>query len=670
VSARRGLLHVARNTVRAGGRRALLVGGLIALTVALAIPANVGIRNIQDVAFGAIPLEQWGGTRPTGGADVRVTWWGSGQPVPWFHVHHPGHRDREPLSERTVEHAARVQRRQAPEVARIIADTVPPAATIATMVEGELPGQPVVVTTADPADPLVASMWERLDDGPAPTGDQVLMSDRAMRRFDGAVGGTVTVPGLGRAEVIGRVRDTGNWTRAVIVVAADREDAIVHDRQHVWLIGGLSPAEQAAVVADLSGKLPEFGGWADESERGAMTVPEGGNVMGPLGPPPPSGDALGLAWRPGTLGAGLLLIVIAIVASAAFTVDHRRRVRQAGMLRAVGASAAQTRRIAMWEAAVIGTAGAVAGTAAGGALAIAGQPVIERLVRRSIIGTGLDWVDLVAPAALGVAAALLAALRPARSAARVPLIDALRGRSTGSPSRPTLRSTVVVSVPVLLLVLLVAGLMSAGPQLGSIVAVGAATVAVGPLIMLLAAVAGRRGLLLRLALRSVARHRERTAVIVGALTVLAAVSITNFLALYAILGPGGAVRMWGVVLGGGCALGFLGATSALGAVETDADIRTVVAVGAPPAFRRWFQGAQVGVQVTIAMVLGAVTGVGLLLAEPGLFDLLLKEAQGLELLAVLLVLGLVICVPGPVAAVVVALLSRSAPARPPGRRVT
>jgi hypothetical protein len=34
------------------------------------------------------------------------------------------------------------------------------------------------------------------------------------------------------------------------------------------------------------------------------------------------------------------------------------------------------------------------------------------------------------------------------------------------------------------------------------------------------------------------------------------------------------------------------------------------------------------------------------------------------------VLGLVICVPGPVAAVVVALLSRSAPARPPGRRVT
>jgi hypothetical protein len=55
-----------------------------------------------------------------------------------------------------------------------------------------------------------------------------------------------------------------------------------------------------------------------------------------------------------------------------------------------------------------------------------------------------------------------------------------------------------------------------------------------------------------------------------------------------------------------------------------------VSVGAPPAFRRWFQGAKAGVQVTVAMVLGVATGLLLLPADPDLMGLLLEEAPGWE----------------------------------------
>lgn len=664
MSSPRALAHIARNTVHAGRRRSVLVAGMIAVTVALAVVGNVAIRNIRSVASGSLSLEQWGGTMFTGGADVRVDWWGTGQPSPWFHT------TRGTRSQRTVEHAAEVQRREAPRVARVIAAALPSGATTATMVEGEIRGQRIVVTTADPTDPLVAPMFERLDQGPPLTGDQVLMSDSALRQFGGEVGGTVTVPGIGRTEIVGRVRDTGDWTRGVIVVPRDREDLVAHDRQHVWLIGGLSRVQRAAVAADLGRELADFDGGGN-GDTGGEGVSLAGNVVEAADRPPPSGDALGLARRPATSGAVLLLIVVAIVSSAAFTVDHRRRMRETGLLGVVGASAPQAVRIATWEAVFIGTAGAVAGAVSGVAVAVAGQPAIERLVLRSIRGTGLDWVDPVLPAVLGVAAAVIAARRPARSAARVPPVVALHGRSARPPARQPLWSTIVVAAPVMLLVLLVAGLNPLlGLQMVTIVIVGAASLVAGPLMVLLARRAGRQRLPLRLALRSVARHRERTAVIVGALAVIAAVTTYNLLVLYAIDALDGASRMWGVLLGGSCVIAFIGATSAMGATDTDPDIRTAVSVGAPPTFRRWFQGAQAGVQTTVGMALGVAAGLLLLAANPNIAGLLLEDAPVRELALLMLVLVLAVCASGPVVATVVALLSRSMPAHPLARRIT
>jgi hypothetical protein len=658
--------HVARNTVRAGRRRSVLVAGLIAAAIAVSVASNVLIRNEKEVAFGGLDLDLWGGLMYMGGADVRVNWWGSrnGREPAFGFV---ARLDAEADAEAEARRVARMQRREAPEVARMIAATLPSGATVTTMVEGEMPGHPVLVTTADTDDPLVAPMFERVDDRPALAGDQVLMSDGAMRRFSGAVGDTVVVPELGRAQIVGRVRDAGDWTRAVIVLARDREEVVVHNRQHVWLIGGVPRAQRAAVVTDLSRKLAAYGGWDEEGGR-----LEGGLVRGHPGPLPPSGDALRLAWRPGTLGAAFLLIPVAIVASAAFTVDHRRRMRQAGLLGTVGASASQAVRIATWEALFIGTAGAVAGAVAGVVFAVAGQPVIERLLLRSITGTGLDWVDPVLPAALGVAAAMIAARRPARSAARVPLVVALGGRSTGLLSSQTVRSTVVVAAPVMLLVLLVAGLMSLlrGLQGTTIVIVGAASLAAGPLMVLLARRAGRQRLLVQLALRSVARHRERTAVIVGAATVIAAMSTNNFLVLYAIEGWGGAVRMWGVLLGGGCVLAFIRGDLGPGG---DRD--------RPGHPHRRVGGCTAGLPALVPRCKGRGAGHGrhgprrrhgpvAAAGRPRPYGPVARRSAGMGVLLLMLVLALAICVSGPVVAVVVALLSRSMPAHPLARRIT
>jgi hypothetical protein len=146
-----------------------------------------------------------------------------------------------------------------------------------------------------------------------------------------------------------------------------------------------------------------------------------------------------------------------VVASAAFTVDHRRRMR-AGLLGAVGASSSQVVRIATWEAAGIGVAGAALGMAAGIALAAAAQPAIERLLQRSITGVGLDWVDLAWPAGFGLVAAVVAARRPARSAARVPLVVAVRGGPGKPLSAVTPRATAAALLPVALVVVTIAEL--------------------------------------------------------------------------------------------------------------------------------------------------------------------------------------------------------------------
>ncbi|MFE6777245.1 ABC transporter permease [Streptomyces sp. NPDC057702] len=129
-----------------------------------------------------------------------------------------------------------------------------------------------------------------------------------------------------------------------------------------------------------------------------------------------------------TLG---LFITVFVVASMLVLATGLRR-REIGLLRMIGASPRQVRRMILGEAAVIGLLGAVAGTLAG----VAAAPLLRDVLR------GLDvtppdlalrvamW-PLASAAAIGVGVSVLGAWSASRTAAQVAPIEAL---AAGGPA--------------------------------------------------------------------------------------------------------------------------------------------------------------------------------------------------------------------------------------------
>nr|WP_203810448.1 FtsX-like permease family protein [Actinoplanes tereljensis] len=132
--------------------------------------------------------------------------------------------------------------------------------------------------------------------------------------------------------------------------------------------------------------------------------------------------------------AGVALFVGAFLILNTFSMLVAQRTRELALLRAMGASRRQLIGSVLAEAALVGFAGSVAGLAAGigvGAL-VARAPLV---VPGSAVGAAF---------AVGLLVTMLAALVPARHAARVPPIAALR--DTEAPERPLTRLTVAGAV--------------------------------------------------------------------------------------------------------------------------------------------------------------------------------------------------------------------------------
>jgi putative ABC transport system permease protein len=154
------------------------------------------------------------------------------------------------------------------------------------------------------------------------------------------------------------------------------------------------------------------------------------------------------AIRDGLLGlAAVALLVGAFVIANTFSMLVGQRTRELALLRAVGMSRRQLRWLVLGEAAAVGLAGALAGTAAGWAFAAVAVP-------RSGRGAGTAHLVVSVPALLaaltvGVGVTILSAWASARRAARVPPVAALRGEVT-SPQADIRRRTVagaVLAVP-------------------------------------------------------------------------------------------------------------------------------------------------------------------------------------------------------------------------------
>ncbi len=133
---------------------------------------------------------------------------------------------------------------------------------------------------------------------------------------------------------------------------------------------------------------------------------------------------------------GLALVEAVLVAAAAFAVGVRRRQRELGLLAAAGAERRHLAGTVLSEGVLLGGIAAVVGVGLG-VLAIVGMsPWLDELVNRRVGPVEISAVFLVLAGGIGLLACFLAAIVPARAAARLPVLVALSGRRPPlSPAR-------------------------------------------------------------------------------------------------------------------------------------------------------------------------------------------------------------------------------------------
>ncbi len=240
------------------------------------------------------------------------------------------------------------------------------------------------------------------------------------------------------------------------------------------------------------------------------------------------------------LVAGLGLLEVVLLAGTAFAVAARRQLRDSALVLANGGRKSDVRRMLLAQGAVLGLLGAAGGMVLGVLAVVAGRPVLERLLDQDLGALVVSPRDLAVAALAGLLAGIAAAVVPAWSASRVPVVAALTGR-LGRPARarsaPATAATVVAAGGLVL-----AGLVSwrwaevrrgGGNSLlypfGLLAGFGLTMVALTVLAPSLVGLAGRLGgrlsLTGRLALRDAARHRHRTGPAVGAVMVAVAGSV-------------------------------------------------------------------------------------------------------------------------------------------------
>jgi putative ABC transport system permease protein len=217
--------------------------------------------------------------------------------------------------------------------------------------------------------------------------------------------------------------------------------------------------------------------------------------------------------------ATVFLLLASLVAAAGFAVVAQRRLRQLGMLAAVGATEKQVRLVLLANGAVVGAIAALVGTAAGLAAWVAFAPTLESALDHRVDRLSLPWWLIATTILLAVFGATAAAWWPGRAASRLPVVIALSGR----PPRPgrarhsaiAAAALIAVGVGCLALsdrekeLLIVAGIVAT--ILGGLL--------LGPLaIRIFSRLAGRVPVAPRLALRDLARYQARSGAALAAVT--------------------------------------------------------------------------------------------------------------------------------------------------------
>ena len=120
------------------------------------------------------------------------------------------------------------------------------------------------------------------------------------------------------------------------------------------------------------------------------------------------------------LGLSVIVSIFGVVNTLALTILERTR--ELGMLRAIGTSRSQVRRMVRYESVINSLLGTIVGTVVGLLLAIAAVQALADEGLKLSVPVALPFVVLIAAIVLGV----LAAIRPARRASRLDVIESLQ----------------------------------------------------------------------------------------------------------------------------------------------------------------------------------------------------------------------------------------------------
>jgi putative ABC transport system permease protein len=227
--------------------------------------------------------------------------------------------------------------------------------------------------------------------------------------------------------------------------------------------------------------------------------------------------------------AGIALFVGAFVISNVFSILVAQRTKELALLRALGATGRQVVRSVLLEGLVIGAIAGVVGLFAGIALAAGLLKALEYF-GIDIMSTSLviEPAGIIASLVSGVLVTVLAAYLPARKAARVPPLAAMRDVAVERTTATRRRVIAGLVQLVAGMALLVAGLTAEIP--GWVVGLGAALaflgvfalspIFCGPFIRFIAAPLPRlRGVAGHLARQNAVRNPRRTASTAGALMI-------------------------------------------------------------------------------------------------------------------------------------------------------
>ncbi len=154
--------------------------------------------------------------------------------------------------------------------------------------------------------------------------------------------------------------------------------------------------------------------------------------------------------------ATVFVLLASLVAAASFAVVAQRRLRQLGMLAAVGATHKHVRLVLVAHGALVGAIAALLGTLAGLALWVAVAPTLESTVDHRVDGLSLPWGVIALTVVVAMLGAIAAAWWPGRMVARLPVVLALSGRPP--KPRPARHAAIAAAAGL-------AGRLSIGPRL-------------------------------------------------------------------------------------------------------------------------------------------------------------------------------------------------------------